>query len=390
MRLPCATQTHSRLIGVQVSGYLGSDAGKWTHEFWDIATRLRHDTHELRALALLHEQPEDIILAVYEAHPLLASKVPLSTQLQTLPRLAHAAACLHAVKAPSKSEPDCETLLGPYVEVDMTEAWIAMAVVDVLPQVLRHRPDTVVHLRPPAVTQRPHDAEAHVLGALAALAALRGLTIACNEGWSCTIEGTSVPQSAWLQCSVAGEPQLPSALCGLSSLERLRVDGMRVCQPAEQMGWAGRALQPLLAGCPQLTLLQLSNCQLRACDFETLRPTMTAMSGLRDLCLQAEASDGVTAPVCATLCTLPRLTKLCLSGLGLPSRTELWDAVARVSSLQQIVVIYSDFWQSACAPVPGLAQLTALTKLFIDEVSHLMARAQHQCCRSYCGCSSWS
>ena len=268
---------------------------------------------------------------------MLTSGTPLSTQLQTLPRLAHAAACRHAIRAPVESDLDSETPLGAYLEVNLTKPWIAVAVAEVLPQVMRSRPDITIKLQPPEVTQWSHDAEARVLSAIAKLTALRGLTIAGSVGRSCATERAR--PSAWLQCSLAGVPQLPSALCGLNSLERLCVAGLRVRQPEGQTGWAGRALQPLLAGCPQLTLLQLSNCQLRACDVESLHAALTAISGLQDLSLhddEAGESDEVVAPICAALCTLTRLTKLCFSGDALPSCTEVWGAVARLSSLQQV------------------------------------------------------
>ena len=347
---------------MQVSNYLGSDASRWAREFWAMATRTRSNVDEHCAIAMLHGQPEDIMLAVYEAHPMLASASSLSSQLQALPRLAHAAVCQHAIKLPDHGDWDNETPLGAYLEIDLQEPCTAMAVADVLPQVLRRRPDVSIKLQENNVAQQAQEAEACVLSALAALTALRRLTIAGNDGHS----RERTPK--WLQCSHAGEPQLPPALCGLSSLEQLRVQDLCARQPEGQAGWNGRALRPLLAGCPQLTLLQLSNCHLRACDLQVLHAPLAAMTGLQDLSLDSGGS-AATAPVCAALRKLLRLTKVCLYGNAVLSTDELWSAIAPLSSLQQMHVAYSDFWESECALIPRLAQLTALTWLSIDDVS---------------------
>jgi hypothetical protein len=169
----CTTTAHAC---AQVANYLGSDPATWAQEFWDTALRPCNNAAELLAIALLHQQPEDVVITVYEAHPLLASRRSLSTQLQTLPRLAHVAACMCAIKT---HEPySHETPLGPMLTVDLAQPWIATAVAVALPQVLRRRPSTGVILRPPTVEQRPHDAEESVLNALAALTALRTLQIA--------------------------------------------------------------------------------------------------------------------------------------------------------------------------------------------------------------------
>ena len=347
---------------MQVSNYLGSDASKWAREFWATATRPRSDVDEHCAIAMLHDQPEDIMLAVYEAHPMLASASSLSSQLQALPRLAHAAVCQHAIKLPDHSDWDNETPLGAYLEIDMNDACTAMAVANVLPQVLRRRPDVSIKLQAHDAAQQAQEAEECVLSAIFALTALRGLTLAGNDGHS--RERTL----KWLKCSHAGEPQLPPALCGLSSLEQLRVQGMCARQPEGQAGWSGRALLPLLAGCPQLTLLHLSSCHLRACDLQVMHAPLAAMSGLQDLSLSGGGA-AATAPVCAVLRALLRLTKLCLYDNAAMSGDELWSAIAQLSSLQQMHVAYSNFWKSECALIPGLAQLAALKWLSIDDVS---------------------
>ena len=185
---------------MQVSNYLGSDASKWAHEFWDTATRFRSNAAEQRAIAMLHEQPEDIMLAVYEAHPMLKSRTSLGTQLQALPRFAHPAVCQHAVKPPEDSDWDKCTPLGAYLEVYLQDPPTAMAVADVLPQILRRLPDLTIKLHATDAAQTTQEAEAHVLSALAALTALRGLELAGNDGRS---EERTPP---WLQCSRAGEP----------------------------------------------------------------------------------------------------------------------------------------------------------------------------------------
>ena len=352
--------------GVQVANYLGSDPATWAHEFWDTALRPCSDAEELQAIKLLHQQPEDVMLAVYEAHPLLTSKQALSTQLQTLPRLAHVAACMHAIEDHWVYEDSHETPLGPFLAVDLQQPWIATAVADALPQVLRRRPDTGVALRPPTVQQRPHDAEAHAVSALASLTALRTLSLA----WADCGSGSVGRKPAWLQCDYRGVSQLPPALRNLTGLERLSISMPLHQRVDNQPGFAGMALQPLLAGCPQVTLLHFDGCELRSEDVREMDASMSAMTALRDLHISEDHTSSIPlgpAPLCSVLSKLAVLTKLSMSGNTAPSCTRFWSAIAQLRSLQQLHVVYGDFWRCKCEPVPGLAQLTALTWLSTDE-----------------------